>query len=100
MVPVLAYQLRMNPKSLCRVAVVGLGAGRLTGWVGVGLEVGATGGAVGAGCAELGWGSVVLELPPHAASVTAVRMASDANARRWIRRVIVLLLSASLWPSS
>ena len=96
MVPVLAYQLRMKPKSLPRVAVVGLGAGLSTGWAGVGLEVVATGGPVGAGCAGLGWGSAVLELPPHAVSVTAVRRASDATARRWLRCVTVLLLSLLL----
>src|SRR5215207_3113949 len=93
MVPVLAVQLRMNPKSLPRVAVVGLGAGRLAGWAGVGFGGAVTEGAAGAGCAGLGWGSSVWELPPQAVSVTAVRMASDASARRWVRRVIVLLLS-------
>ena len=80
--PVLAVQLRMNPKSRPEVAVVGLDAGPLAGWADVGLEVVATEGLVGAGCAGLGWGSAVSDPPPHPASATAVRIASDATARR------------------
>jgi hypothetical protein len=85
----------MNPKSLPRVAVVGLDARPLAGWAGVGLEVVATGGLVGAGCAGLGWGSAVSDPRPHPASAIAVRMASDANAMRWVLPVIVLLLSCA-----
>ena len=61
--PALAVQLRMNPKSLPWVAVVGLGAGRLAGWAGVGFGGAVTEGAAGAGCAGLGWGSAVSDSP-------------------------------------
>src|SRR5215211_292593 len=80
----------MKPKSLRRVAVVGAAAGWVAGWAVAGLETGAVEGAAGVGCAEPGWGSAGWELPPHAARVTAVRMASDATARRWVRLAMVV----------
>src|SRR5215213_385088 len=96
MVPVLAYQPRMNPKSLRRVAVVGTAAGWVAGWAVVGLEAGAAAGAAGVGCAAPGCGSAVSVPFWQAASVTAVKIASDATARRWVR--LVMVVSFPGWP--
>src|SRR5829696_5020796 len=87
MVPVLAVQLRMKPKSLPGLVVAGPAAGRPVGWV-------VAAGAAWAGWAGLGEGLAVSD--PQAASVAAVRMASPARARRVARFFMVCMAPTSL----
>src|SRR5215208_6801555 len=84
----------MKPKSLRRVAVVGLAAGRPAGWAVMGLEGVVAAGAAGAGWAGPGGGLAVSD--PQAASVAAIRTASPARARRVARVFMVCMAPTSL----
>src|SRR5215211_4243371 len=94
MVPVLAVQLRMKPKSVPELVAARLAAGRLAGWAVVGLEGVVAAGPAGAGWAGLGGGLAVSD--PQAARVAAIRTASPARARRVARFFMVCMAPTSL----
>src|SRR4029453_14021955 len=100
----------MKPKSLPRVAGVGLAAGRLAGWAVVGLGGGVAAGPAGAGggargggggggpggAGGAGRGGGLAVSDPQAASVAAIRTASPARARRVARFFMVYMAPTSL----
>src|SRR5215207_6031967 len=90
MVPPLAYQLRMKPKSLPELVAAEPAAGRLASGAVVGFEGVLAAGPAWAGWAGLGSGPVLSD--PQAASVAAIRTASPARARRVARFFMVCSL--------